>query len=86
MKFCIENIIKKLLLFTNFSPQNHDFELKSLPSIAVLHLPSAIGIGLISIAVGNAIAVACIQTLHFFADFKALWCMVMDKRRQHNEQ
>ena len=70
MKFCIENIVKKLIFFTNFSPKNHDFELKSLknhdfelktlPSIAVLHLPSAIGIGRISIAVGNAVAVACI--------------------------
>ena len=31
-----------------------------MPSIAVLHLPSAIGNGLISIAVGNVVAVACI--------------------------
>ena len=41
MKFCIENIIKKLLVFTNFSPQNHDFELENLPSITVMYLPSA---------------------------------------------
>ena len=61
MKFCIENIIKKLLVFTNFSPQNHDFELENLPSITVMYLPSAIGIGPFSIVVGNAVAVACIE-------------------------
>ena len=47
-KFCIEKYcFKKLSVFTHFSPQNHDFELKYLPSIAV----------------GNAVAVACIAPI-----------------------
>ena len=49
-----------LLILVHFVPKIMIFGLKYLPSIPVLHLPSAIGNGLISIAVGNAVAVACI--------------------------
>ena len=45
--FALKNIVKKLsdvTGFNSFCPQNHDFELKYLPSyIAVLHLPLANG-------------------------------------------
>ena len=75
--FALKNIVKKLsdvTGFNSFCPQNHDFELKYLPSIAVLHLPSAIGNGLNFIAVGNAVAVACIRKTLGMVIFKQTVC------------